>query len=679
MKTPLLIATTLSLAFLFSCDGGTEAPDNPVEEPQQPEAPAAEYDLTIPTVTYALDPEAGDSSVSAELGGPGFTGEGWETNLEYPAIGQPDAPKGGSMSMYMPDWPATLRIIGKDSNTSFNYAVADMAYMGLLSLHPTTLEYIPRLATHWKISDDKSTYSFRINPEARWSDGSEITAEDVVASWKIRVDETLLDPSANHTYSKLEEPVAKSKYIVEVTVKEESWRNFLYFASMTIFPAKEVGTISGEEFLDKYQFDYVAFSGPYEVKKENIVTGQAITVTRRDDWWAKDNPGFAGMYNIDEYKHVVVKKIDLAFEKLKKGELDYMAVPKAQWWAEDMPKLDQVERGLLVMRKFYNDEPIGTSGIAINMDRKPLDDVRIRKALQHLYDRETMIEKLFFNEYEPLNSYWQGGMYQNPNNELMAYDEITAVELLEEAGWTETGDDGIRVKDGQRLSFSLSYRSALSERSLTVFQESAKRAGIELELQLLTPAAGWKNMREKEYELMSTAWGAIVFPNPESSWASNLADIKDNNNVTAFRSERVDELIAKYDTEYDVQNRIDLIREMDGIIYNEHPYVLGWYGPAQRVAFWNKYGMPEWGIPRIGDTSSMHIVWWVDPKLESELTAAQSDSTKKMDAGAKENRFWAAYNEAQANMPAAADEAEAHDEGEGEGDDASGDAETEHK
>lgn len=653
-----------SLMFLLTaCDGSDNTTTEPAPEPE-PAAAAADYDLTIPTVEYAWDPNAGDSSVSAELGGPGFTGEGWESNMSFPAIGQPGAPQGGSMSIYMPDWPATLRMIGKDSNTAFNYAVASQAYMSLLTLHPTTLDYIPQLATHWKISEDKSTYSFRINPEARWSDGTPITAQDVVASWRIRVDETLLDPSANLTYSKLEEPQVVSPYIVEVTVKEESWRNFLYFSGMNIFPAHQIGDITGGEYLDQYQFGYPAFSGPYEVLEDNIVTGQSITVTRRDDWWADGNPAFAGMHNIAEFRHVVVQDINLAFEKLKKGELDYMAVPKAQWWAEDMPQLEQVQRGLLVMRKFYNDEPIGTSGIAINMDRAPLDDVRIRRALQHLYDRETMIEKLFFNEYEALNSYWQGGMYQNPGNEMIAYDELAAVELLEAAGWTEIGDDGVRVKDGQRLSFNLSYRSALSERSLTVFQESAKRAGIELELQLLTPAAGWKNMREKEYELMSTAWGAIVFPNPESSWHSRLADMKDNNNVTAFRNSRVDELCEEYDTEYDVQRRIDLIREMDGIIYEEQPYILGWYGPAQRVAFWNRYEMPEWGIPRISDTSNMHSIWWVNPELDAELEAAMADTSLTMDPGAKENRFWAAYNEAEQAAAAAAPEAPAAAEGE---------------
>lgn len=657
----LLRSVLLPALVLVGCGGGEPQVAKKHDKPLDAELP--EYDLEIPMVTYAWDPQAGDPKVPAELGGPGFTGEGWETNMTFPALGQPGAPKGGRMNQYMPDWPATLRMTGKDSNTSFNYAVADLAYESLLDLHPTTAEYVPRLATHWQISDDKTTYRFRINPEARWSDGSEVTSADVVATWKLLVDPTLLYPSTVVTFGKLHEPVAVSKYIVEVKVKEESWRNFLYFgASMKVFPAKDV-SIAGSEYLDKYQFAYTANSGPYHVLPADIDTGKSITITRRDDWWAKDNPAYDGIYNIDRFKHNVVKEPGLAFEKLKKGELDYMVVPKAQWWAEEIPSLDAVKRGMLVPRKFFNDNPNGTSGIAINTTRAPLDDVRIRKALQHLYDRETMIEKLFFDEYEPLTSYWQGEVYGNPDNELIPYDEIAAVELLEEAGWTETNDQGYRVKDGKVLEFTLSYASPLSERSLTVFQESAKLAGIKLDLQLLTPAAAWKNLTEKEYQLHDAAWGALLFPNPESSWHSRLADQKGNNNVTAFKNARVDELCAEYDRTYDQKRRAEIVREMDGIIYNEHPYVLGWYQPAQRVAFWNKFGMPSWGIPRYEDGYGGFVVWWVDPEKEKQLEAARKDSSLTMDAGAQNNLYWKAWAKAgmDAKLVAARDAAEATD------------------
>ena len=301
---------------------------------------------------------------------------------------------------------------------------------------------------------------------------------------------------------------------------------------------------------------------------------------------------------------------------------------------------------ILLKPKFFNDAPVGYSGIAVNMRRPPLDDIRIRKALCHLYDRKTFIEKLFFNEYERLDSYYPGRNYGNPDNVMMEYDEFAAVDFLEEAGWKGRNAAGYRVKDGKELAFTLTYRSALSERSLTVFQESCKRAGIRIELQLLTPAAGWKNMREKEFELVSAAWGALVFPNPETSFHGKLAGQKDNNNVTSFSDSRVDELCTAYDREYDVQKRIELVREIDGIVFNQHPYVLGWYLPCQRVVLWNKFGMPEWGGLRVHEWRGLPLCWWVDPEKEKRLAEARANSSMQLDRGDEENHFWAAWNAA---------------------------------
>jgi microcin C transport system substrate-binding protein len=146
---------------------------------------------------------------------------------------------------------------------------------------------------------------------------------------------------------------------------------------------------------------------------------------------------------------------------------------------------------------------------------------------------------------------------------------------------------------------------------------------------------------------MSTAWGAIIFPNPESSWHSKYADQKDTNNVTAFADPEVDKLIEEYDKEYDVNRRIELMREIDGLVYNQFPYVLEWYLPAQRVLYRNKYGMPEWGVPRTVDSSQMHMIWWVDPDLEKQLDAARADKTLTMEADTSNNTFWVAWNEAQ--------------------------------
>ncbi|MFT7671518.1 MAG: microcin C transport system substrate-binding protein, partial [Planctomycetota bacterium] len=291
-----------------------------------PEFEAESYDLDIPMVTYAWDPQAGDASVSAEDGGPGFTGEGWDSKFTFPALGSDKALKGGRVNMYLPSWPATLRLQGKDFNTAFNYRARDLCAETLLNVHPSTLEIVPMLATHWKISEDKSTFSFRLNPEARWSDGKEVTSADVLATFTLLMDERLLFPSNQQSYGKLTPPVATSKYIVEVTAKDTSWRNFLYFASdMRIFPAHQI-SIPGDEYLAKFQNKYTALTGPYMLDDSDVVMNKSLTLKRRDDWWANDNPAFVGMWNFDEYRFTVVQDSGLAFEKAKKGEFDYFWV-----------------------------------------------------------------------------------------------------------------------------------------------------------------------------------------------------------------------------------------------------------------------------------------------------------------------------------------------------------------
>jgi microcin C transport system substrate-binding protein len=598
--------------------------------------------LDIPMVTYAWDKNAGDKSVSAELGGPGFTGEGWTTNLTFPALGWPGAPKGGTIRQYLLDWPATLRLHGENWNEAFNYAVNDLCAETLLVPHPNTLEYTPSLATHWKISPDRQTYTFRLNPEARFSDGSEVTADDVVASFKLRMDPTCRDPSSPLTFGKMETPVVKSKYVVEVHCKEDNWRNFLYFTGMAIFPAKEI-SIPGDKYLDKYQNSYTALSGAYMVRPEDIKMGQSIALTRRKDWWGAKNPANAGVANVDRFEFEVVKDINLAYEKVKKGEIDLYVVPKAQWWVQEIPQFESVKRGLLQMHKIYNDQPIGTSGIAINMKKAPLDDIRIRKALQFLSNRRLWIQKLFYNEYEPL-TFYEGGVYANPDNKEMPYDPVGAVDLLEQAGWKDVNQELYRVKDGKVLELEVLYDNPLSERYLTPFQEDCKKAGIKLNLKQLTPASRWKSLQGKEYELCDTAWGALVFPNPETSWKGELADSTSNNNVTGFKNKRVDELCTEYDRAYDVKRRIEIVREIDGLVYKECPYVLGWYLPSIRFLAWDKIGIPPWGCGRTVDNTSYWYNFWVDPKKDEALAAARQDASKTLPVDERDNRFWPAWN-----------------------------------
>lgn len=576
--------------------------------------------------TTATTPDAAPAVPFVDEEGEKLVQEGWKTAKAKP-LGDPRAIKGGALSYPIIDFPDNLRLRGSGHNTWLNYTITDLCYMSLLSMDPDTLEYLPGLASHWWISDDKMTYRFRIDPRARWSDGKPVVAEDVVATWSLGMDESTLEPSFVLTFGKLNKPIAKSPSIVEVTAKEQNWRNFLYFAGMAIMPAHQIGNLSGKEYLDQYNFAYTAFSGPYMVRQEDIKKGEQLIITRRTDWWKKDDPSTKDLYNFDKIRFLVVRDPELQFEKACKGEIDYFNIGKAEWWAKDLPGLEAVKKGHLVRQKIYTDAPNGISGFALNTRIEPLSDLNVRKALQHLLDRPTLIEKLAYNEYIPQNSYYAGGSYANPSNKPLEYDPATASKLLADAGFKDRGPDGMLVKNGTKLSLRLLYANPATEKYLTSFKETCRGVGVEIILDRTDMATLWKKLQERQFQMVSIQWGAITFPNPETSFHSRLADQKDNNNITGFKNARCDELFKQYDLAFEQAERERIIQEVDGIIYNEHPYVLWWYLPCQRVMYWNKFGMPDYGLHRTQEFEAMFSLWWVDPAKAEALKKARAQGT----------------------------------------------------
>jgi len=591
--------------------------------------------------------EAGVPGVPPELGGPGFakwlaeTGDtSWETR-QATVSGDPHAVKGGRLRMAMQEFPSTLRTEGKDSNSTFLSSVSGLLYESLLSLDSNTLEIVPLLATHWKISEDKMTFSFRINPEARWSDGEPVTSDDVVATWRLLVDEGILFPYTNMLYRKFEEPVAESPYLFHVTTTEENWRHFLYFGiSMKILPAHVIGGLDGSEYLDEFQFKMVPGSGPYELLDENIDKGRSIVITRRDDWWGASFPENAGLYNFDEIEWTVIMDERLWLEKFKKGELDVYMVNRASWWVGEFD-YDEIQRGVCLKRKIYNEAVQGISGLAFNMREWPFDDIRIRKAFSYLYNRDKLIDKLFYGEYLKLYSYFPSSVYENPDNIKYEYDPEKAKKLLAEAGYKERNSDGWLVNDqGQILELTLTFDSPSWERIHTVLQEDLKRAGIKLNLKQLTSTTQFQNNMDHKFKLAFQSWSGLFWPNPNSSWHSSTADQTPSTNICGVKDAVIDSLAFLYDNEYDSSKRIELIRGIDHRLSELVPYALAWYGPFNRVVFWNKFGYPEGYIGRTGDYLAIQSLWYIDPAKEKAMNKAIADPSVKLPVGEVEDRYW---------------------------------------
>lgn len=593
-------------------------------------------------------------SVSAELGGPGFEelaqGMGYESYKIQPGeeslFGDPRAKKGGTLRYIHTLFPRTMRIYGQNSGQVLNRrTIQELCYEPLLSLHPVTLEFIPSLATHWKISDDKMQFMFRINPDARWSDGMPVTSADVIATWDLLMDETILEPSNQIIYGKYERPKAVSEYIVSVKAKTLNWRNLLYFGnSMYLLPAHFLDELDGTAYLEEYLFKVMPGTGPYTIHDKDIINQESFTLTRRNDYWGKENRFNRFMYNFDKIKISVVKDNDaLHFEKLKKGEVDFKEVSRSRRWIEETD-FEATQKGWLKKQKIYSDKPRGTSGYFFNMRNWPFDDKRVRYAFSYLYNREQMNRAMYYNEYGMMNSLYSGTIYENQDNPKFQYNPERAMKLLKEAGYTKRNDEGWLVHEtsGRILSFELQLPKTY-EYMATPVQQMLKEYGLEMQIKFVDYNTMIKNVNERNFSIGMLAYSGNSFPNPETSLKSILADQNDNNNVWGFKSDRVDEILVEYDIAFDQKHRAELIREIDGLFNEEHPTAYSIVRYYIRMMWWDKFGYPDWVFElHQGDRWSIFKYWWLDQEKKNRLTTAM-ENDESLPILEIENKFWPEY------------------------------------
>jgi microcin C transport system substrate-binding protein len=585
-----------------------------------------------------------------------FDPTGWLTNEKYPPIGDPRAQR-VNKDPFVIRWeafPPTLRTDGPNSNLVQTTTIHGLMYETLVSIHPETEEFIPMLASHWKREIDEAkgtqTFWFRLDSRAKFADGSPVTADDVAKSFWHLVQEDRNDPSNVLTYNEaFNAPEVIDKHTIKVTTKGAdktkglNWRLFLYFgASMKIFPAKEIG-IPGAKYLEDYNWKFVTGSGPYVMKEEDLKKGETLVLTRRDDWWAENEPWAKNTYNFAKIKATVVRDEELEFQMFKKGDLDHFTPTRAQKWVQEYPKEEIVQKGWVKRRKVFTQSPRGFSGLEFNMREKPFDNKDVRLAFSHLFNRERLMEKLFFNEYEYLNTYFPGGSWgADDENELIGYDPDTAAELLAKAGYKNRDKNGVLVDaKGEPFKVTLELGSPSLERIFLVVQEDFKKAGIDIELKVIDSSTLLKKISERQFKIHFQNWGGLLFPNPETSWSSKLADEKNNNNHYGFKNAKVDELCARYNVVFDRAEQKKIIREVDKLIYNEYPVALGWYARYHRVLYWDKFGQPESYFTRIGSDpeADMMLLWWFDPGRAQALAKAR-ETGASLEQGQVDHKPW---------------------------------------
>ena len=641
----------LCLLVLISCNGGSKARyDTGIVYPMSPGIVASEHWAEM-GYEIASPPPGALPEVSAEMGGDGFeeiaASQGWQTRSDPPRDTDPDALVGGRIRYHLSEYPATLRTEGKDSQTAFQRIIMWACYEPLLRVNKVDLEYDPALATHWKIikrDDGSQELWFRLDPDARWQTGQRITAEDVVASWRKKVDDGLLALGDAIQFRQFSEPEVVSPYIFRTTTEKQSWKQFMLFASqLYLYPAHIIGELSGKEYMDRFQNAPVPGSGRYLIRLDDVRQGNSITMTRVRDYWDRDNPLRKGEYNFEQVKFVVVSEENLAREQTKKGELDFYYVTQAKYWVRELTpeRVEQVGKGWLRKLRVFNDQATGLQGFVFNTREAPFDDVRVRQAFCLLVDRVTLIDKLFFNQYYHQDSFYPGSSYECPDNPKVRYSPEKAVRLLEEAGWDRLDQDGTRINaNGDRLEIDLMIGEGIStERIHTVIREGLLKGGIRLNLTTTTFATRIKMLEDRNFKIYYGAWTGSNFPDPEYTWHSKYADGPDTGNDSGFRNAVVDSLIELYEVTYDLEHRTRLLQAIDYRLTTSYVCALAWYGPYSRFVYWDKFGMPDWVLPRTGDRRDIIRTWWYDPDRHTRLREAIA-ADRALDPGDEDVNYW---------------------------------------
>ena len=550
------------------------------------------------------------------------------TSDKNPRVGKADTPQGGTLVIGRTSYPKSLNF--PISGDLASKTIYELVVENLCTLNPQSGEYVPLLAERWDISQDGKVFTFYLNKQAKFSDGTSITSKDVQAFWDILHNPDNIIGGMRSELSKFTKLEVIDTHTVKLHAQTARFSNLstlCYYFGVTshkYYLAK--GTDFNKSFSNK-----IFGSGPYLIDK--VKKGKSITLVRNKNYWGAHLPQNSGRYNFDKLVFRTVEDATIRFELFKKGKIDMFAFSDAKRWKQDTASA-KFQKNWLVARRVDNQYPRKFRGIAINTRVKPFDDVRIRKALAHTYDRERYIAKLYYGIYDPLQSYWPGSIFSSPKNELVKFDLKKARQLLKEAGYGKVNSKGMLVKDGKPLVVDYLYASKRQERYLTIWKEDLRKVGIDLKLELVTWPTLMKKLQNKEFVLMFIGWGGALNPDPHSMWHSQFRDQKHGSNLSGFTAQELDSLLVKSGTMFDRQQRKQLFHRMDEILFSNHPFILHWSKSFLQIGYWNKFGLLPQGAPAQGGFNTVWQYAWYDAGKDTALkTAMQADKALPMVAG----------------------------------------------
>ena len=551
----------------------------------------------------------------------------WLTNNEDPIFASPEATRGGEFTSSLQSFPLTFRTVGPDSNTAFRSFILENQ-LGLYALHPETERPIPALATHWAFGDDNKTMYFKLNPAARWSDGEPVTAADFLFALEMMRSEVIRAPWYNNYYT--EEIVDITRYddhTISVTAGSPKSRRELLNA-VGLAPQPQHFYELTDDWVRRYNWAQAPVTGAYVF--DEVKRGRSITFKRLNDWWGNELTYYRHRFNVDRIRLNVVRDMNIAYRHFLRGDIDTFGLILPEWW-HDKTDTPEYRNGLINRIWFYNDIPRGAQGFHLNTAHPRLRDVRVRQGIAHAINMQRMLDTILRGDYERMNTFGSGyGDFIDTDIRAREFDIERARALFAEAGYNQQGPGGIlRNAAGDSLSLAVTYTTQEHTSRLAILREEARKAGLDLQLNLVDGATGFKVMLEKKHEAAWLGWGGSgLYPQYWEFFHSVNADKPQTNNLFNISDAKLDALIEQYRVTMDLDAKAGISRQIQRRVHELAIFIPGYEVPYTREAYWRYVRLPEakgtrhspslfW--PMEGAPHSTGGLFWIDQQLKAEI------------------------------------------------------------
>jgi microcin C transport system substrate-binding protein len=501
------------------------------------------------------------------------------------------------------------------------------------------------LAQTIELPADKMWVAFELRPEAKFSDGTPVTAEDV--AWTYR---TLLEkgrPSFRIQMADVKDVVVESPRRVVFHFNSNENRELpLILGGLPVMP---------KHFFDGRDFtrpltDPPIGSGPYRIASFEL--GRSVTYARRPDWWAADLPTGRGTNNFDRVRVEYFRDSTVAMEAFKAGQIDLRSENISKNWATayDFPA---VTRGLVIKKEFIHQLPTGIQGFAMNTRRPVFANPLVRQAMDEVFDFEWENKNLFYGAYKRTNSYFansplaSSGIPQGDELKLLEpyrkdlppalftepfklpvtdasgsnRDQMRrALDLLKQAGWT-IQDRKLVNKDGEQMAFTILLDEPSLERPTLPYAQLLQKLGIDVKVRTVDPAQYQHLTDDFDFDMLMMIYPEGDLPGNELRDYFTCASAKAQGsfNAPGICQPVVDALVEKVVNAQDREALTTAARALDRVLLWSWYLVPNWHSQDFHIAYWNRFGYPDKPIREGFDFDT----WWVDPAKVAALAAAK--------------------------------------------------------